>query len=100
LLSNDFDHDGTSNVLWRNTTTGEVDTWLMNNGQMNGGTAVGSVSSAWQFAGIGDFTGRGTSDILRRNVSTGEVDTWLITNNQITGGSAIGTVSSAPGSPR
>jgi hypothetical protein len=34
-------------VLWRNTTTGEVDTWLMNNGCVSGGAAIGQVSSAW-----------------------------------------------------
>ena len=34
--------------VWRQTSTGEVDTWLMNNGHISGGAAVGSVSSAWQ----------------------------------------------------
>jgi hypothetical protein len=87
--------DGISDLLWRNTTTGEVDIWLMNNGQVYGGTALGSVSSAWQFAGIGDFSGSGTSDILWHNTATGEVDTWLIGYNQLTGGTAIGHASSA-----
>jgi serralysin len=60
-----------------------------------GGAALGSVSSAWQFAGVGDYAGSGTRDVLWRNVNTGEVDTWLIGNDRLVGGSAIGTASTA-----
>jgi hypothetical protein len=66
----------------------------MNNGQMIGGTALGTMSSAWQLAGIGDYTGNGTSDVAWRNTTTGQVQTWLISNDQVTGGSAIGHASS------
>jgi hypothetical protein len=62
---------------------------------MTGGAVLGSVSSAWQFAGIGNFTGTGTSDILWRNTATGEVDIWLITNDQIVGRNAISAASTA-----
>jgi autotransporter passenger strand-loop-strand repeat protein len=92
-VSNDFDGDGTSDVLWRNAA-GEVDTWLMNNGQMAGGTVVSSVSSAWQFAGAGDITGNGTSDVVWQNTSTGAVESWLINNGNLSGGTGIGHASS------
>jgi hypothetical protein len=92
---NDFNGDANSDALWRNTSTGEVDTWLLTNGQMTGGTGVGSVSSAWQTLATGDFNGDGTSDILWRNSNTGEIDTWLINNGHISGGTAISSVSSA-----
>jgi hypothetical protein len=95
---NDFNGDGIADLLWRSqptkTSTNEVDTWLINNGQMTGGAALSTLSTTWQFAGTGDFTGNGTSDVLWQNVPSGEVDTWLITNDQITGGSAIGHASS------
>jgi Ca2+-binding RTX toxin-like protein len=98
LHPNDFNGDGISDLLWRSqqtkVATGEVDTWLINNGQMTGGAALSTLSTAWQFAGTGDFTGNGTSDVLWQNVPSGEVDTWLITNGQLTGGSAIGHASS------
>jgi hypothetical protein len=94
-LANDFNSGGTSDVLWRNTTTGEADVWFMHNGQVTTNNVMGSVSTAWQFAGAGDFTGTGTSDVLWRNTATGEVDTWLITNGHITGGTAVGHASSA-----
>jgi probable HAF family extracellular repeat protein len=90
-----FNGDSIADILWRNLSTGEVDTWLMNNGHVTGGAALGGVSSAWQFAGIGDYTGAGTSDVLWRNNNTGEVDTWLITNDHLTGGAAISSASTA-----
>jgi len=93
-VTDDFTGDGISDVLWRNAS-GEVDTWLMMNGQMTGGTMVSMVSSAWQFAGIGNFTGTGTSDILWRNTSTGEVDDWLMNNGHMVGGAVLGTISTA-----
>jgi hypothetical protein len=95
LGTGDFNGDGTSDILWRNTSTGEVDTWLMNNGHVTGGAALGSVSSAWQFAGIGDYTGNGTSDVLWRNTNTGAVDTWIVNNDRLTGGSGISAASTA-----
>jgi hypothetical protein len=91
----DFNGDGTSDILWHNTTTGAVETWLMTNAQVTGGTGVGSVSSAWQLLGTGDFNGDATSDILWKNANTGEVDTWLIGNGHLVGGTGVSSVSSA-----
>ena len=82
-------------ILWRNSNTGEVDTWLITNGHVSGATAVGVASSAWQLLGVGDFNGDGTSDVLWRNTNTGEVDTWLLANGHVAGGSGVSSVSSA-----
>ena len=90
----DLNGDGASDVLWVNTSTGEVDDWLMN-GQMFGGAGIGQVSSAWQALGVGDFNHDFVSDVLWRNTATGEVDSWLMTNGQMAGGGALGSVSSA-----
>jgi FG-GAP repeat len=92
-LTNDFNDGGSSDVLWRNGS--EVDVWFMHNGHVTTDNVVGSLSTAWQFAGAGDFTGTGTGDVLWRNAASGEVDTWLITDGHITGGSAVGHASSA-----
>jgi len=92
--NNDFTATGTSDVLWRNLS-GEVDTWLMNNGQMAGGTAPGSVSTSWRFVGTGDITGNGTSDVLWQNTANGAVDSWLINDGHLSGGDIIGFASSA-----
>jgi CHRD domain/FG-GAP-like repeat/PKD domain len=70
----DFDGDGKSDILWRNSTTGEDYVFLMS------GTAVLGTSGytnsvpdpAWQVAGTGDYDGDGMADILWRNTSTGQ----------------------------
>jgi hypothetical protein len=43
---------------------GDVDEWLINNGQWAGSIDLGTHPGNFQIAGIGDFTGSGTSDIL------------------------------------
>ncbi|MFV1876856.1 FG-GAP-like repeat-containing protein [Nioella sp.] len=66
----DLTGDGTSDILWRNGTTGSVGMF-----DMAGGTpswqGLGGASTAWQVAGLGDFDGDGTDDILWRNETTG-----------------------------
>jgi FG-GAP-like repeat len=91
--ASDFTGSDSSDILWRNTNSGDVDAWLMNNGQIGASIAIGSGSSAWQFAGAGDFNGDFTSDMLWRTTTTGEVDTWLMNNGHIVGGTAIGFAS-------
>jgi hypothetical protein len=71
----DFYGNGTSDVLFRNSLTG--DTWFeaMSNGAFAGWDDVGGSSTTYTVAGLGDFIGSGTDDILFRNNSTG--DTWF-----------------------
>src|SRR5204862_533262 len=78
----DFDGDCKSDVLWRNSATGEDYLWLMNGRTARGGylTAVGD--PAWQIQGTGDFDGDDKADILWRNASTGE--NYLFVMNGLT----------------
>ena len=74
----DFNGDGISDVLWRNTDGTIVD-WL---GQANGGftsnynNSVATVPTSWTIASIGDFNGDSHDDILWRN-SDGSLTDWL-----------------------
>ena len=80
----DFNGDGFSDILWRNTTTGRIADWLgtPNGGFTGNGANSGSgVSASWRVAGIGDFNGDGHSDILWLNPTTGQVTDWLGTAN-------------------
>ena len=78
----DFNGDGISDILWRNSS-GYVSDWLGNpNGSFtpngdNAGSAAANTS--WQVAGTGDFNGDGLSDILWRN-SSGYLTEWLGTS--------------------
>src|SRR5207253_1286106 len=69
----DFDGDCKSDVLWRNSATGEDYVWLMNGLTITRGGSLTTVDDpAWQVKGIGDFDGDGRADILWRNSSTGQ----------------------------
>jgi hypothetical protein len=93
----DFNGDGKADILWQNTTTGEVYIWLMNGISIGSQGTPGTVSpsSGWTIAGVGDFDGSGTSDILWRNSTSGEVYIWLMSGTTIANQGTPGTVSSA-----
>ncbi|KJU84017.1 FG-GAP repeat-containing protein [Candidatus Magnetobacterium bavaricum] len=90
----DFNGDGYSDILWRNTRTGDVAIWLMNGSSITAGTfVVQGVSLDWSIKAVGDFNGDGKSDILWQN-TTGDVYIWLIDGTTIqTGGYAVRGIS-------
>jgi autotransporter passenger strand-loop-strand repeat protein/ELWxxDGT repeat protein len=87
---NDFNGAGTSDILFRNTTSG--DTWFetMSNGAFAGWNQIGGSNTTYSVAGVGDFYGTGTSDVLYRNDTSG--DTWFeaISNGGFAGWNQIG----------
>lgn len=70
----DFDGDGLSDVLWRNTATGVNIIWKA--ASSTSPQYMYSVQSPWFVAGIGDFDGDGRSDVLWRNSSSGGNAIW------------------------
>ena len=82
--SGDFNGDGKSDILWRNTATGAVGMWLMNGTTITSYMAVDTVGSNWSIAGTGDFNGDGKPDILWRSSASGEVGVWLMNGTIVT----------------
>ena len=75
----DVDGDGKSDVLWRNSTTGETGAWLSSHGTgVASYVALGKVETAWSIVGSADFDGDGKTDLLWRNAN-GEMGAWLST---------------------
>ena len=84
----DFNGDGMSDILWRNSGGTLID-WSMNAAQV---TSIQQVSflgvpampdASWQIAQIGDYNGDGKSDILWRNSSNGQLAEWLMNGSQV-----------------
>lgn len=60
----DFDGDGASDILWRNTSGNNI-IWKSANSLTP--QYVYSLSTAWKVVGVADFSGDGRADILWRN---------------------------------
>jgi hypothetical protein len=72
------DGDGTSDILYRNNSTGDVWFEAISNGAPAGANPwhpLGGSDTHYAVVGVGDFYGNGTDDILYRNNSTG--DMWI-----------------------
>jgi hypothetical protein len=83
-FSGDFNNDGTSDVLWENTSTGLVGYWLVKSGKCTKLYSLTTVdTSTVKIVGVGDYNGDGISDILWENTNTGAVGAWIIKNNAI-----------------
>ncbi|MBV9977279.1 MAG: FG-GAP repeat protein, partial [Hyphomicrobiales bacterium] len=99
----DFNGDGKTDVLWRNSSSGEVTDWTMNGSQITSGgdvTYQGSPvapDATWSVAGIGDFNGDGMADILWRN-SNGTLSDWTMNGSQVTSEQNV-TFQGAPATP-
>jgi VCBS repeat-containing protein len=76
----DFNADGTSDVLWRNNSTGHLGIWQMKN-SVQSWQDLGGSGVDHKVAGIGDFNRDGTADLFWRNDATGHVGTWEMHNN-------------------
>ncbi|MGB9365222.1 MAG: FG-GAP-like repeat-containing protein [Xanthobacteraceae bacterium] len=87
----DLTGDGTSDVVWYNVATRNVDLWKIASGQWAGSVSLGTHPPGWQPAGTGDLNGDGTGDVLWYNPSTGNVDLWKIANGQWAGSVSIGS---------
>jgi hypothetical protein len=78
LVSNDFDGDRDSDVVWRHTD-GSVRTWEMGDGGFEASHNLPFVSTDWRIDGTGDFDADGDTDILWRHTD-GMVVNWEMEN--------------------
>ncbi|AHG89558.1 hypothetical protein J421_2021 [Gemmatirosa kalamazoonensis] len=88
----DFDHDGSADLVWRNTTTGDLVLWLMNGTAFGSSLYLANVPTAWQVATAGDLDGDGNADIVWQNTSTGARVAWRMTGTTHTSTVDLGVV--------
>src|SRR6266513_1924249 len=92
-VARDFNGDGKSDILWRNSTTGANVIWLMKGATISSSATFATVTDLnWSIAGTGDFNGNGKSDILWRNRATGENTIWLMNGAAISSAAVFATV--------
>jgi hypothetical protein len=89
----DFNGDGKSDILWRNTN-GEAVIWFSNGTSVTSSQDLGNVPTTWSIAGTGDYNGDATTDILWRN-SNGDVVTWFMQNGTLSTSADLGVVPAA-----
>lgn len=71
-VADDFDGDGMSDVLWRNSASGQNWLYTMNGAVIETSNHINTISDLdWDFVGVGDYDNDGDSDIVLRNSTTG-----------------------------
>jgi hypothetical protein len=71
----DFDGDGKSDILWRNTATGVNTIWKSGNSASSQSVSP-LTNQDWKIVGVADFDADGKSDILWRNSTSGVNAIW------------------------
>jgi Glycoside hydrolase family 44/FG-GAP-like repeat len=92
--SHDFNGDGSSDLLWHNSMSGQAVTWLVNGTSVIGGGSLGSVGNPWAIVGQRDFNGDGFADLLWRNGTTGQAVAWFLNGTSVIGGGSLGSAAS------
>jgi hypothetical protein len=88
--THDFNGDGKSDILWRNTNS-DLAIWLMNGTQISSGVDLGGVPNSWSVVGQRDFNGDGKTDLLWRNTN-GDLAIWLMNGTAVSSGVDLGLV--------
>jgi hypothetical protein len=89
--THEFNGDCLSDIVWRNTTTGQAAIWLMNGTAISSAAGIGTVTTDWSVVGQRDFNGDGLTDILWRHTS-GTVAIWLMNGTTVLSGGSPGAV--------
>jgi subtilisin family serine protease len=91
VATGDFNADGHSDILWRDTS-GATAIWQMNGGQVAQTVGLGTVPTNWSIAETGDFNADGKADILWRDTSSGTAAIWFMNGLQVSSTASVATV--------
>jgi Ca2+-binding RTX toxin-like protein len=82
LGTGDFNNDGTSDVVWQNKTTGQMEIWYMANGHVVADDFYGNLSG-YNMLATGNFNGTGASDIVWQSKSSGQAEIWYMSQGKV-----------------
>jgi FG-GAP-like repeat len=92
----DFDGDQKSDLLWRNSATGETSISLINGVSISSESLLTTKSTDLKIEGVDDFDGDGKSDILWRSSTTGVTSISLVNGFTIANEATIGEPYTTP----
>jgi hypothetical protein len=104
----DLDGNGTADMLWRDTATGAVEAWFMNELDVSSSAVLATIPPDWVavlatippdwvIGGVGDLDGNGTADVVWRHPSSGTVAAWYMTIGTGAVGSSAVLATGLPG---
>src|SRR5258708_23122414 len=67
--THDYNGDGKSDIVWRDTTSGVTAAWMMNGVQVLSSGGFGTVPNTWSIVGQRDFDSDGNYHLLWRDTS-------------------------------
>lgn len=78
----DLNGDGKPDLLLRNATNGQIDTWFLVNRLKVGGGPISNASTpdlGWKIASLADLDRNGSNDVIWQNATSGKIVTWFMT---------------------
>jgi serralysin len=91
-IRKDFNSDQKADILWRNTSSGDVRIYQMNGLAIETDSTFQTVSLDWKIAGTGDFNKDNKSDILWQNTVSGETSIYQMDGSTVTAERSVRTV--------
>jgi len=84
--SSDFNADGKNDILVRDTVSGSVEAWFLDNATVKGKQTLSeTLDTNWMLVGRGDFNGDGKPDIVWQHKTDGRLALWYMDGTTRTG---------------
>ena len=78
IAHGDYNHDGSIDLLWQNSSSGQAVEDLLSGTQITSTLQFGVIGPDSHVISSGDFNGDGTDDLLWRNATTGQGLEWFL----------------------
>jgi len=79
VVESDFNSDGKTDIVWRNTLNGRNVVWYMDGATTKSSVDLSTLANAnWKAVGVADFNNDGKPDILWRNTLNGRNVVWYM----------------------